>query len=81
MAETSHIRYLVFDVESVADGQLVSKVRFPGKELTPSEAIRQYRDELIEKNGTDFIPYSFQIPISVVAAKVDADYALVDIVA
>jgi len=81
MADTRKIRFLVFDVESVADGQLVRKIRFPGEDLTPTEAIRKYRDELIEKNGTDFIPYSFQIPISVVAAKVSSDYSLVDIVA
>ena len=81
MAETSQVRYLVFDVESVADGQLVSKIRFPGQDLTPEEAIRTYRDELIEKNGTDFIPYSFQIPISVVVAKVGSDYQLLDVVA
>jgi len=81
MAETHNIRYLVFDVESVADGQLVRKIRFPGEDLTPTEAIRKYRDELIEQRGTDFIPYSFQIPISVVAAKISGDYSLVDIVA
>ena len=81
MADVSNIRYLVFDVESVADGQLVRKIRFPDEDLDPRDAIRKYRDELIETKGTDFIPYSFQIPISVVAAKVSADYALVDIVA
>lgn len=80
MAQTPKIRFLVFDVESVADGQLVSKIRFPGEDLTPPDAIRKYRDELIEEKGTDFIPYSFQIPISVVAAKVSGDYSLVDIV-
>lgn len=81
MAEKTNVRFLVFDVESVADGQLVSKIRFPGEDLPPQDAIRKYRDELIEKNGTDFIPYSFQIPISVVVAKVGADYTLADIVA
>ena len=80
MAAIPKIRFLVFDVESVADGQLVSKIRFPGEDLTPPDAIRKYRDELIEEKGTDFIPYSFQIPISVVAAKVSGDYSLVDIV-
>lgn len=81
MAETHNIRFLVFDVESVADGHLVRKVRFPGENLTPTEAVRKYRDELIEQKGTDFIPYSFQIPISVVVAKISGDYSLVDIVA
>ncbi len=81
MTDPPQVRFLVFDVESVADGQLVSKIRFPGENLSPQDAIRKYRDELIEQKGTDFIPYSFQIPISVVAAKVTAAYELLDIVA
>jgi hypothetical protein len=75
------VRYLVFDVESVADGKLVSKIRFPGEGLSPADAIRRYRDELIEKHGTDFIPYSYQFPISVVVAKVRANLELIDLVA
>ena len=71
----------MFDIESVADGQLVSKIRYPGDGLSPAEAIARYRAELMEKNGTDFIPYSFQYPVSVVVAKVTADFQLLDIVA
>jgi len=80
-ANNSKVRYLVFDIESVADGQLVSKIRYPSERLSPEEAIARYRTELMEKNGTDFIPYSFQYPISVVVAKVTSDYQLLDIVA
>lgn len=75
------VRYLVFDIESVADGELVSKVRYPGESISAEAAIARYRAELIEKNGVDFIPYTFQIPVSVVVAKVDADHRLIDIVA
>lgn len=78
---TTDVRYLVFDVESVADGDLVSKVRFPGEGLKPSEAIRCYRDLRQEKYDTDFIPYPYQIPISIVVAKVAADFQLLDLVA
>lgn len=80
-ANNSNVRYLVFDIESVADGQLVSKIRYPGEGLSPEDAIARYRAELMEKNGTDFIPYSFQYPVSVVVAKVTSDYQLLDIVA
>ena len=72
------IGYFVFDVESVADGDLIADVRYPGDKLSASEAVARYRAELLEKNGTDFIPYTFQIPISVVIAKVRHDFTLAD---
>lgn len=75
------IRFLVFDIESVADGSLVSTVKYPGQELGPQEAVSRYREELMEKHGTDFIPYTFQMPVSVVVAKVTSDYQLQDLVA
>jgi predicted PolB exonuclease-like 3'-5' exonuclease len=81
MAATPAVKFLVFDVESVADGTLVSKVRYPGENLAPAEAIRKYRDELLAKYETDFIPYTFQFPISVVVAKVASDLRLIDLVA
>jgi predicted PolB exonuclease-like 3'-5' exonuclease len=74
--------YLVFDIESVADAQLISKVHFGG-EIAPENAVRAYRDELLEKsNGdSDFIPYTFQIPVSVVIGKVNGKMELFDVVA
>jgi hypothetical protein len=75
------VRYLVFDIESVADGALVAKLRHPGETIEPAEAVRQYRAELIEKFDSDFIPYTFQVPASIVAAKVGPDFRLLDVVA
>lgn len=74
------VRYLVFDVESVADPKLVAKLRYPGEAVDPVEAVRRYRDELMEKYQSDFIPYTFQLPISVAAAKLTSDYHLLDLV-
>ena len=74
------IAHLVFDVESIADGELISKVRYPGHNLSDSEAIATYQDELMEQRGTTFIPHTFQIPITVVIAKVASDRQLLDIV-
>jgi predicted PolB exonuclease-like 3'-5' exonuclease len=76
-----NVRYLVFDIESVADGDLVSKIRYPGQGLSAAEAVQRYRDELMAKYETDFIPYTFQVPVSVVVAKVAADFSVIDIVA
>jgi len=75
------VRYLVFDVESVADGALVSKLRYPGEKLDPKAAVARYRGELMEKFENDFIPYTFQVPTSIVAAKVSSDFELIDLVA
>src|SRR5829696_8305853 len=75
------VRYLVFDVESVADGGLVAKVRYPGQAIEPAEAVARYRAELLEKYGSDFIPYTFQVPVSIVVAKLDGAFHLLDLVA
>ncbi|NQU24718.1 MAG: 3'-5' exonuclease [Candidatus Nealsonbacteria bacterium] len=74
------VRYLVFDVESVADAELVAKLRYAGESLEPAEALRRYRAELMEKHGSDFIPYTFQLPVSVAAGKVGGDFRLQDVV-
>jgi 3'-5' exonuclease len=74
------IQYLVFDVESVADAALVAKLRYGAEALEPAVAVRRYRDELMEKHDSDFIPYSFQMPVSVVVGKVTADFKLDDVV-
>jgi predicted PolB exonuclease-like 3'-5' exonuclease len=74
------VRYLIFDVESVADGKLVSQVRYASAGMTPHQAIERYRLELKELNGVDFIPYTYQMPISVVVAKVGSDFSLQDLV-
>ncbi len=75
------VEYLVFDVESVADQELVARIRYPREAIEPAEAVRRYRAELMEKYGSDFIAYTFQVPISVVAAKLSGDFQLIDVVA
>lgn len=74
------VRYLVFDLETVADGQLVSRLRYGAEKLSAEEAVARYRGELMEKYESDFIPYTFQIPVSAAIAKVASDYRLIDLV-
>jgi len=75
-----NVRYLVFDTESVADADLVAKLRYPGESLQPQAAVARYRQELMAKFESDFIPYTFQIPAAIAVAKVSADYRLFDLV-
>lgn len=74
------MEWLVFDIETVSDGRLVQRVRYPDEpELAPAEAVARYRAQLLEERGTDFVPHTFQLPISVAVAKVDRDHRLVDV--
>ena len=71
----SDIGWLIFDVEAVADGALIARVCYPSESLTPAEAIARKRAELLEEKGSDFISYTFMLPISVAVAKVSHDVA------
>jgi len=74
-----NVAYLIFDVEAIADGELISHVRYPQDGLSAADAIARYRAELIEKKGNDVIPSTFMLPISVAIAKVDTDYRMSDL--
>ena len=80
--QSPEVSYLVFDVECVADGDLISKVRYPDLDLSPEAAVDHYRAELVERlgEGRDFIPATFMLPISVAIAKVSSKFELVDLI-
>lgn len=73
------VAHLIFDVESIADGELISKVRYTDQGLSPADAVKKYQDERFEQTNSTFIPHTFMVPIAVVIAKVSADYRLLDI--
>ena len=74
------VRYLLFDIESVADGDLIRDVRYAGEPLSAEQAIEKYRTELFERTGNEFIPYTFQQPISVAIIKISHDLKIIDVV-
>ena len=74
------VRYLVFDIESIADGDLIAKVRYPNEKYSAKKAIEVYCAERMEQYGTEFIPYTFHIPVSVAVIKIGEDLDLIDIV-
>ena len=80
LMSNTNVRYLVFDIESVTDGDLLAKTKYPGDQLSAQQAIQKYRSFLMQKYESDFIPYTFQIPISIVVGKVAADFSLLDLV-
>ncbi len=73
------VRYLIFDAEAVADGDLIARVRYPKDDLTAGDAVARYRAELMEQKGNDVIPVTFMLPIAVAVAKVGPDFRLLDL--
>jgi predicted PolB exonuclease-like 3'-5' exonuclease len=74
--------FLVVDTESIPDGRLLNLVKYAGQGLTHEQAIDRAREEAREdcrKRGvteSDFIPYSFQIPVAICVARVGSDFSL-----
>ncbi|MGV2341128.1 MAG UNVERIFIED_CONTAM: hypothetical protein LVR18_46440 [Planctomycetaceae bacterium] len=74
----SDVKYLIFDIETVGDGDLIRKVRSPmnnSPHAKPSSA----RSQLLEESGRDVLPLTFVLPISVAVAKVSRDWQLLDV--
>ncbi|MCH2375121.1 MAG: 3'-5' exonuclease [Planctomycetes bacterium] len=69
--------YIVFDVESVVDGALLSRVLYSGDELEPGDAVARYQEEA--GGGEVFIPVTFHVPVSVAIARVGGDFRLRDV--
>jgi 3'-5' exonuclease len=70
--------FLVLDAESVPDGRLLARVKYPDENLTPEEAVRRARAEARERapGGSDFVPVSFHYPVAVCVLRAGADFAL-----
>ncbi|MBO0696784.1 MAG: ribonuclease H-like domain-containing protein [Zavarzinella sp.] len=70
--------FLVVDCESIPDGKLLNMVKYAGHGLTDEQAVERAREEARQdsKTGSDFVPYTFQIPVAVCVARVAADFSL-----
>lgn len=70
--------YIVFDVESVADGALLARTLYAGEGLTPEQALaRAHEDALRASDGrSDFVHLTFQVPIAIGVARVGPDFRI-----
>lgn len=75
---TTQTAFLVVDTESIPDGRLLQMVKYPELNLSEEEAIEKARQDAREQsaNGSDFIPYTFQLPVAVCVARVGTDFSL-----
>jgi hypothetical protein len=70
--------FLVVDTESVPDGDLLGKVKYPGEEIGPEDAVARAQEEARQTSytGSDFIPVSFHVPVAVCVVRVANDFSL-----
>src|SRR5215472_14432978 len=70
--------FLVLDTESVPDGELLARVKYASESLTPEEAIERAKAEArdLSRDGSDFLPVTFQVPVAVCVLRVAADFTL-----
>jgi predicted PolB exonuclease-like 3'-5' exonuclease len=70
--------YLVLDTESVPDGKLIAKVKYPGETLSPEEAVGRAQAEArqLSRDGSDFLPVTFQYPVAMCVIRVAVDFTL-----
>ncbi len=73
--------YLVLDTESIPDGRLLQRVKYPTETLTPEEAVLRARQEAREqsRDGSDFVPVTFHRPVAVCVLRVAADYSILQL--
>src|SRR5437867_7260482 len=70
--------FLVVDCESIPDGRLLNLIKYPGQDLSDTDAIEKAREEARQNShtGSDFIPHTFQIPVAVCVLRVGDDFSL-----
>jgi hypothetical protein len=72
------IRYLVFDIETRVDKELVKQIYDPENVLTLDQAYDKARDQIMERSGqqSDFFPIPFHIPIAIATLQADENYRI-----
>ena len=67
--------FLVVGAESVPDGRLLAAVKYPDASLSPEQAVERARAES-RRDGADFVPVTFQVPVGVCVLRVGPDFTL-----
>ncbi len=79
--------FLIIDIETVADADLIRKIKFQNcseaekkeiEKLSSNEIIKKYQEQLLkDSTGKNFfIPHTLQIPISIAVVSVRDDFSI-----
>src|SRR5437867_3401832 len=71
-------QYLIFDIETRVDKELVKRVYDPEDTLTLEQAYDNARDQLLKQSGqkSDFFPIPFHVPIAIATLQADENYRI-----
>lgn len=75
--DSTTMRYLVYDIESIVDKPLLNKVVFPGEGLSDDEAFQKHIEQQVEKTGSSFPNAVFHMPVALAVAAVGRDFSLI----
>lgn len=68
--------FAVFDIETRIDKRLLNQVYFAGENLSDEDAWTRYREQLLRRNSSDFVPITLHVPISIAVGNVGDDHVL-----
>jgi len=71
--------FLFFDIETRVDKALLRATVMRGQAATDDEAYAAFREQLVAEGGSDFVPLSFHIPVSIVLGSAGEDCVLREI--
>ena len=72
--------FVVIDIETRIQKNLINATRYPRAGLTDDEAYDRYRVELQAERGSDFFPVLYHVPISIAVGSVNERYELVSVI-
>lgn len=75
----SQLQYLVFDIETISDASLIRQIFFQNQSLSDVETLKKLQNQRLEEGKSDFIPATFQLPISLAFAGVNEKFDLIGI--
>ena len=72
------MRYLVFDIETRVDKELVKQIYDPDDSLTIEQAYDKARDELLAHSNqqSDFFPIPYHVPIAIATLQADENHQI-----
>jgi 3'-5' exonuclease len=81
MSDTVKPGYLIFDIETIPDGQLIADTKFPGLNLTAHEAVVRAQDDArsTSTSGSDFLPLTYHLPVGICVLKIDTHFKIMSL--
>lgn len=70
--------WLIFDIETIPDGDLIARVKYPNLVGNPREAVRRAMEEALSRGRGDssFVPPTFQKVVAACVIRVRKDYSV-----